>query len=220
MKPWITHERVTVGTTQLTLQERDGEFCIRANGHELMSSQRHASEDVLAEAAGTAVTTAGSRVLVGGLGLGYTLRGVLDRAPADAKVDIAELVPEVVKWNRTLLAHLARNPLGDPRVTVREGDVNDVIRSANATYNAILLDIDTGPSAVSVLADQSLYSNKGIGRCLNALKKGGILVTWSAGPDEAYLARLGKAGFDAEQTYVAKRTAGRSQHVLFIGRKR
>jgi spermidine synthase len=160
-------------------------------------------------------------VLIGGLGLGYTLRAVLDRLPGDARAIVAELVPAVVGWNEGPVAHLAGRPLEDPRVRVQPRDVLTVISEATRAFDAILLDVDNGASPIAHPANVKLYGPKGIKACLNALKPGGVLAVWSAGPDDRYVERLTNAGLDARAEPVPARsgTSKGNRHVVFVGRK-
>ncbi|MGQ0506912.1 MAG: spermidine synthase [Myxococcaceae bacterium] len=220
MKPWRTVDRQRApGGAELVLQEHDGEWAIRVDHQLLMSSRRHASEDALAAAAVDALNVPRPRVLIGGLGLGYTVRAVLDATPKDARVDVAELSSAVVRWNREHLAHLAARPLEDPRVTVHEQDLAKLLRAESA-YHAILIDVDNGPAALSAASNEGLYTVKGIGKCHHSLAPKGLLVVWSAGPDEAYLDRLGRGGFEAKVVSVRAHAGGRSKHVLFVAQRR
>ncbi|HKA90416.1 MAG TPA: hypothetical protein VKE22_22295 [Haliangiales bacterium] len=204
------------GGAELVLYERDGTYTIRANGLELMSSRAHGSEEHMAE---LAVAAGACRVLVGGLGLGYTARAVLDRVGPDAAVIVAEVVPAVVAWNRVHLGHLAGRPLDDPRVTVVEDDVGRVLRAARERFDAILLDIDNGPRALTRPGNQGLYAETGLRTCKAALARGGALAVWSAGRDEPFLRRLRKVGFAAESHDVpARGAAGGPKHTIFVGR--
>jgi spermidine synthase len=204
------------GGAELILYEHDGTYTIRVNGLELMSSRAHGSEERMAE---LAVRPGARRVLVGGLGLGYTARAVLDRVGAEARVIVAEVVPAVVAWNRTHLAHLAGRPLDDARVTVVEEDVGRVVRAARERFDAILLDVDNGPQALTRPGNQSLYAETGLQTAKAALSRGGVLAVWSADRDEAFLRRLRKVGFTAESHDVpARGVGGGPKHTIFIGR--
>jgi len=209
MKPWITLATAAAPDgSPLVLQQRGEEFVIRARGQVLMGSRAHGSEEAMAAAVGPGAR----RVLVGGLGLGYTLRAVLDRVGPGAKVRVAELVPAVVAWNRGPLAHLARSPLEDPRVEVFEGDVLDAARERGG-FDAILLDVDNGPSALTQPRNAALYAERGIRSFARALAPRGALVTWSASQDAAYASRLERLGFAVEVQ------RGGGSHVLFVARR-
>lgn len=222
MKPWQTVATAAAPDgAELTLAKRDDEWVVRAAGRTLMSSRQHASEEALATLA-LGRASRRRRVLIGGLGFGYTLRAVLDRVPVDASVEVAELVPAVVAWNRALLSKLAGRPLDDRRVTLLEGDVKGRIRAARARYDVILLDVDNGPSAVAHAENDSLYGVAGLGYCHGALVEGGVLGVWSAVADPRFVTRLGQNGFSAEAVDVGGRgaDAGGPRHVIFLGVKR
>ncbi len=185
-----------------------------------MSSRMHGSEEALASLA-LKKLEARRTILIGGLGLGFTLRAVLDRVPVNARVIVAELVPEVAAWNRGPVAHLAGRPLDDPRVRLQIGSVARHIADATTAFDAILLDVDNSPSSVVHAGNDWLYGQKGVQACLGALKHGGVLAVWSAGPDQRYVERLDRAGFAAEaHTTSARGGAGGARHVIFIGVKR
>lgn len=215
-------ERVTVDTAQipgdgeLVLARHGDDWAVQVGGQMLMSSRMHDSEIALAERALDLCEDPAS-VLVGGLGLGYTLRAVLDRVPDDAEVTVAELVPELVEWNRTHLAELNDQPLEDPRTCVVVGDVYDVIKRAPGRFDAILLDVDNGPSALTQAKNNRLYTDAGVRACRAALAPGGVLAVWSAGVNERYEQRLRRFGFDVELQRVPARVGSPSKHVLFIG---
>ena len=223
MKPHrlLAETRTPEGAT-LTLHEHDGSFCVRLAGRELMHSQAAYSEEALGEV-GTARLLRGqaARVLIGGLGLGFTLRSVLAHAGPKVAVEVAELLPAIVAWNREHLGGLNGALLGDSRVAVKVGDVFEVVRTAApASYAAILLDIDNGPSAMVQAANARLYDARGIRLLAAVLVPGGRLVVWSAGEDRAFERRLGQAGFKVEAVPVklhagARQAAGR----LFVGDK-
>jgi spermidine synthase len=182
-----------------------------------MSSRTSTSEVTLAEQ--TLRRVNGPRdVLVGGLGLGYTLRAVLDRVGPQTNVTIAELVPELVEWNRVHLGHLANHPLEDSRSKVVVGDVLDHIKTAPSTFDAILLDVDNGPAALSTPHNQQLYSNRGVDYCRRALRPGGVLAVWSQGPSARYERTLARAGLEVEVLSVGAFDTGRARHVLFMAR--
>ena len=219
MIPWETLGRAQAPDgAKLVLCRRGDEFVIRVGGRDLMSSRMHGSEEELARRA-CAGLGAGARVLVGGLGLGYTLRAALDALPAGASVTVCELVPAVVEWNRGPLAPLAGQPLEDPRVTVEVVDVGAVIRRPGKRWDAILLDVDNGPVALTRRANHVLYGATGLSVAKAALRLGGVLAIWSASPDDAFVARLHRAGFEVTvDTVPARGRAGGSRHTLFFGR--
>ena len=219
MIPWeiLGKERAPEGG-ELVLYHRNGEYSIRVGGRELMSSRAHGSEEELARAA-CAGLGRGARVLIGGLGLGYTLRAALDALPGSTTVVVAEIVPAVVTWNRGPLADLARRPLEDPRVEVESYDVGAVLRRTGPRWDAIMLDVDNGPAALTRKANQALYGDPGLEVAKRALRAGGVLAVWSASPDKSFEKRLAKAGFKAESREVpARGSAGGPMHTLFFGR--
>lgn len=220
--PWQTVDRAAAPDGgELVLARRGEEWAVRAGGGGvLMTSRQHGSEEALAELALARAARRG-KVLVGGLGLGYTLRAVLDRVPVDARVVLVELVPALVAWSRAHVGHLAGRPLDDPRVRLQQGDVLARIAEAKGAYDAILLDVDNGPTPLVRAANEGLYSSRGIAACRDALRKGGALGVWSAGPDEGYRARLARAGLEVEVREVTARGgSGRgARHVLFLGRR-
>lgn len=226
MKPWKVLDRAPVPGGELTLACRDDVWVIRLNAEELMTSRSHGSEEALAAlgCAGLARRT-DARVLIGGLGLGYTLRAALDRLGPRATVVVAELSAAVLHWNRELLAPLAGRPLDDPRVRVEVADVADLLAASSEAYDAILLDVDNGPRAVCQPANRRLYSIPGITTATRALRPGGVLVIWSTSPDDAFVQRLRRAGFAAAAHRVAARHdripgQGGTKHTLFTVRKR
>jgi spermidine synthase len=185
-----------------------------------MSSRLHGSEEALATRALARVARPRT-VLLGGLGLGFTLRAALDRLPQDARAILVEVVPAIVEWNRGPLAELAGRPLDDPRVRVQVSDVRARIAEARGAFDAILLDVDNGPSALVQAANDALYGDTGVRACREALRVGGVLAVWSAGPDEEYRARLERAGFAVEEESVPARGAGGGgpRHVIIVAKK-
>jgi spermidine synthase len=206
------------GGSEFVLARHDEEWIVRVDGRVLMSSRMHDSEEALAEHA-LERSDDPEAVLVGGLGLGFTLRAVLDRVADDAKVTVAELVPELVGWNRTHLAELHDHSLDDPRCEVVVGDVFDHIKRSPKTYDVILLDVDNGPVALSSAKNQRLYSEYGVRACHQALRSGGILAVWSSGPNARFERRLASAGFDVEVLRVAARKGSRARHVIFMAER-
>ncbi|HSD91364.1 MAG TPA: hypothetical protein VLB44_27760 [Kofleriaceae bacterium] len=221
MIPWKELGRAKVGDRDLVLARRGDELAIRVGGAELMNSRQHASEEALANlgCAGLA-KVANARVLIGGLGMGFTTRAALDALRPDAKVTIVELVPEVVAWNREHLADLARRPLDDPRVTVQVGDVQAAIAQSRDAWQAILLDVDNGPDAFTAPANAGLYGLKGLIACRNALVRGGALAVWSVENDNKFTDRLKGAGFEVDKQRVPARPGSNVKHVIWIGRRR
>lgn len=219
MIPWTLLDSAKVpGGGELRLWRRGEEFSIRLGREELMNSRIHGSEEALAEIACARVADRpGSRVLIGGLGMGFTLRAALAALPGGARIVVAELMPAVIAWNRGPLAALTGESLGDPRVTLREGDVAAMIRAEPASYDAILLDVDNGPEGMTREENDRLYDLDGLGAARQALKPRGVLAVWSAGEDQAFARRLRRAGFDVEVTRTRARGAkGGARHVIWI----
>lgn len=217
MIPWQELGRARVADGELVLARRGDEFAIRLRGAELMNSRSHRSEEELARLGCAGLgDVANARVLIGGLGMGFTARAALDVLRDDAHVTIAELVPEVVAWNREHLGELAGRPLDDPRVTVRQDDVARVIHSGQ--WHAILLDVDNGPDAFTAPANAALYSQRGLVACKRALVRGGALAVWSVADDTAFTGRLQSAGFAVERHRVAARSGSAIKHVVWVAR--
>ena len=207
--------------TDIRLMRRDDEYAILANGRPLMSSRQHGSEEALA-ALGCmeARRLTRPRVLVGGLGMGFTLRAVLDVLPSGAFVTVAELVPAVVRWNREPLAALAGFPLRDPRVRIDVADVGFTLRAHRGRFDAILLDVDNGPAAFTVAANAGLYDNSGVAAAYAALSPTGTLAIWSAWQDTKFEQRLRFHGFAVEVVRVrARLKKGGPRHTIFLARK-
>ncbi|MCB1540476.1 MAG: hypothetical protein KDJ25_06380 [Rhodoblastus sp.] len=195
MDGWAEVSRATTATGDtLVLRERAGIFEIRCNGWDLMSNRAHASEERMArEALALTAGRRAPRILIGGLGMGFTLRAALDAAPMDARIEVAELIPEIVAWNRGPLAALAGRPLDDPRVHIRIGDVADNLTD-DVRYDAILLDTDNGPGAIMLARNAGLYAREGLARARATLADGGVLALWSADRSPAFEALLADTG--------------------------
>jgi spermidine synthase len=218
MLDWPTVERTRIADgTEFVLGRYGDDWVIRVGARVLMSNRMHDSEEALAELALQRVVRPRA-VLVGGLGLGYTVRAVLDRVSADAEVTVHELMPELVEWNRRYLGRLASYPLEDARCRIVVGDVFDTLKASRAAFDAILLDVDNGPQGLTQTRNQRLYGDRGIRMCLVALRPGGVLAVWSQGPNARYRRGLEKSGADVEMLSVAARTGSRLQHVVFLAR--
>jgi spermidine synthase len=190
-----------------------------ANGKSLMSSRMHGSEQALAALALRRRQVPDASVLVGGLGMGFTLRATLDLLPEDATVVVAELVPAVVEWNRGALGTLAGHPLRDARVRVEIGDVADTLQSSPGAFDAVLLDVDNGPDAFTAATNARLYNDQGLAAARAALKPGGILAVWSAWEDRRFEQRLRYAGFVVDIERVRGRLKkGGPKHTIFLAR--
>ena len=217
VKPWehLDEAEIPNGGT-MTLSRRDDEYVIFADRLELMSSRRHGSEESLSTETLRRIANP-QRVLIGGLGLGYTLRAALDALPKTAQVVVAELVPKVVEWNQGVLAHLAGRPLDDPRVEVRVTDVAAPLREPSA-WDAILLDVDNGPSAFTQNRNNSLYEADGLFTARLALRPGGVLTVWSSDPDRDFERLLARHGFENETLAVQAWPGSRKMHYLFVAK--
>ena len=221
MKPWeLLGETRTPDGTLLSLARRDTALVILAGGKMLMSSRMHGSEEAMAEMALKHLRAkAGASVLVGGLGMGYTLRAALDLLPPDASVVVAELIQAVVEWNRGPLGPLASHPLQDTRVRVETGDVIGTLRTSTGRFDAVLLDVDNGPDAFTESSNASIYNDRGIASIRRALKPGGVVAVWSAWEDRRFEQRLKWAGFKVEvQRVRARLKKGGPRHTIFLGR--
>ena len=222
MQPW---ERL--GSTRapdgelLELRRRGHEFRIWAGGVELMSNEDEPSSRSLSElGCAHLARAAAARVLVGGLGMGFTLRAALDLVGPRATVEIAELVPEVVTWNEGPLGPLADHPLRDPRTVLFVGDVRERIRAAREHYDAILLDVDNGPIHVAHESNDALYSDRGLDQAFAALRPGGVLGVWSLADHAGFTARLKRHRFEAHVHRVFGSRKGRGrEHVIWTAKK-
>ena len=221
MKPWKCLDRAPTpdGRGELSLYQRGEELVIRVDGSELMSSRQHHSEDALAEISCRGLGPA-PRVCVAGLGMGYTLAKVLDAVDDEAQVCVVEFSAAVVEWNRGPLAALADHPLDDPRCSIAEEDIVAHLADESVPrYDAILLDVDNGPEALSQRDNAWLYDERGIRAIGRKLRPRGVLAVWSAGPDAPYSRRLRKAGFSLEVHPVRSHRKGSGRrHQVWIAR--
>lgn len=223
MKPWETLGTAAAPDgTVITLARRDTEYVLLANGQLLMTNRMHASERQLADVACDVIAGRPAPVvLVGGLGMGYTIRAALDRLPPEAAIVVAELVPSVVEWNEGVLGPLADHPLRDARVTVDPRDIADILRESRERFDAILLDVDNGADPFASTTNRRLYGPSGLSAMRAALRPDGVLTVWSAGPDKRFVRQLRTAGFQVETRHVRARPGGRGpRHVVFIARIR
>lgn len=220
MTPWTLLDSAPVPGNggELRLYRRGAEFSIRITGRgELMNSRVHGSEDALAEHTCARLGAARApRLLVGGLGMGFTLAAALRHIGEQGQVVVAELVPAVVAWNRGALGERAGLPLLDPRVTVREGDVARVLKAERQAYDAILLDVDNGPEGLTRRENDWLYSINGLTAACMALRPGGVLAVWSAGPDRDFMQRLQKVGFAVDEMRVRAHGTKGARHVIWF----
>ena len=218
MIPWIHLDSAQVpGGGELRLMQRGGEFAIFAGATPLMNSRMSSSEVILAEIACERLRGRRKcRMLIGGYGMGFTLRAALAGLAGDAQIVVAELVPQVLEWARGPMAALTANGLGDPRVKVHAGDVGEIIAAGRGGFDAILLDVDNGPDGLSRAANDRLYDVRGLEAARRALAPGGLLAVWSAGPNAGFVARLGRAGFAVEEV-KARANKGRGvRHVIWV----
>jgi spermidine synthase len=220
--PWTLLDTAAVPGegSELRLLQRGTEFSIRLGRNELMNSRMHGSEEALATLACARIPSLSRpRLLIGGLGMGFTLRAALDALGPAARIVVAELVSAVVAWNRGPLAVLTDHCLVDARVSIREADVGGVIRAERSAYDAILLDVDNGPEALSRDGNNRLYDRAGLAAAYTALRPGGVLAVWSAGPDAHFRRRLRDAGFAVEEIGVRARGNRGARHVVWIARR-
>lgn len=205
------------GGGQLKLFQRGEEFSIMLGSNELMNSRLSGSEEALAALAHERVgERMDAHILIGGLGMGFTLRAALKLFRAEARMTVAELVPAVIAWAQGPLAPIFGDSLGDPRARIAEQDVSDLITQASADYDAILLDVDNGPDGLTRASNDKLYSAVGLGRARKALRPGGILLVWSSGPDAAFTRRLRDTGFSTEEHVVRATRSGKgARHVIW-----
>ncbi|RSU50047.1 spermidine synthase [Sphingomonas sp. S-NIH.Pt15_0812] len=208
------------GGEDLRLFRRGDDYMIVLDRNELMNSRMSGSEEALATMACERLDSPAPRLLIGGYGMGFTLRAALGVLPADARVTVAELVPEIIAWARGPMAALTAGGLDDPRVHLAMGDVARAIEIARSDYDAILLDVDNGPDGLTRAGNDGLYSARGLASAKLALRPGGILAVWSAAPDTAFARRLRNAGFDTDEVAVRARSNGKgARHVIWFARK-
>lgn len=223
MTPWTLLDRAPLpgSEEELRLYQRGGEYAIRVANYELMNSRVHGSEEALADLALARLSgRSGLRVLIGGLGLGYTLAATLRGLDPHGLAVVAELVPAVVRWNRGPLAELAGRPLDDPRVQIVEDDVARVIRGERKGFDAILLDVDTGPRALTHEANRRLYDPAGLRAAHAALRPRGVLAIWSGTADPAFTRRLRDAGFGTEEVRArARGEGGRAHYIVWVAQR-
>ena len=223
MIPWefLGSAQIPNDPEVLSLYRRGHEFSIRVHGHQLMDSTVHGSEEALADLACQRIRDRPSpRILIGGLGMGFTAAAVLRNLGPTGKVVIAELAPGIVEWNRGPLADLAERPLDDPRVTVRVSDVAKILRKEKDAYDAILLDVDNGPDGLTRKSNNWLYAQIGLETTYLALRQGGVLGVWSAYESRPFLRRLSRAGFTVEEKMVrARGDRGGRQHIIWLAQR-
>ena len=220
MIPWLQIDatRVPGAEVELRLMRRGDEFSMMLGQNELMNSRLSGSEAALATLACKRIELVRRpHLLIGGLGMGFTLRAALAVLGSDARIVVAELVPAVIAWARGPMAGIFGDSLSDPRASIREADVVDVVRSHRSAFDAILLDVDNGPEALIRKANDALYDLKGLKAIHRALRPRGVLAIWSSGPNAAFSKRLRDAGFDVNEVAIratAKRSGAR--HVIWF----
>ncbi len=223
MIPWelLDTAQIPGNGGELQLYRRNAEFSINVvGGGTLMSTRAHSSEDALAELACRRIARrVQARVLIGGLGMGFTLAAALRRLGADAEVVVAELVPAVVAWNRGPLGEYAGRPLQDERTRILEGDVAKILKVERQAYDAILLDVDNGPVGLTNKKNNWLYTTEGLTASYIALRSRGVLAVWSAGPDSAFNQRLRKVGFKVQQNRVREHEKKGDLHTIWLAER-
>ena len=221
MIPWVELGSSTISGSEsrLRLMQRGNEYSIMTGGIELMNSRMSGSEQALATLTCARLKDRPApRLLIGGLGMGFTLRAALEVLPALSRVEVAELLPAVIDWARGPMAEIFSGCLDDRRVVILEGDVAIPINAASKAYDAILLDVDNGPGGLDRVANDGLYRATGLAAARRALKPGGILAVWSAMPDEAFLRRMNQAGFTVTEERVHAHRKGKgARHVIWLG---
>jgi len=219
-KTILLDQATTPDGRPMTLHEHDGVYMIRIDGVELMSTRQHHSEEKLAELACAHLRerAPAARVLIGGLGLGFTLRAALENLGPDATVVVVELMPAVIRWNQTPDYQLGADAMADPRVEVVTGDVVEVLKKSRGRFDAIMLDVDNGASGLTAATNSRLYSVAGLAMVRAALRSDGCLAVWSADADPAFVQRMGQGGFAVTVERVRTYPSGGSWNSLFIGR--
>lgn len=219
MIPWVHLDSAMTpdGAQELRLKQRGSEFSIMLGTNELMNSRLSGSEQALAKLSCQKIADhRRPKILIGGLGMGFTLRAALAELGNDAEIVVAELVPAVVAWARGPMAEVFGGCLDDPRVTIEETDVGQLIRSKPAAWDAILLDVDNGPEGIVHKGNDALYSVVGLSAARSALKPGGVLAVWSQGPDSGFVRRLKQAGFAVEEVNTRANGKRGARHVIWI----
>ena len=223
MIPWekLDTARVPGTDDELRLMRRGTEFSIKLGSNELMNSRLSGSEEALATLAAKRIEkVVGPQMLIGGLGMGFTLRAALAVLGGKARIVVAELVPAVVAWAQGPMAEIFGESLSDPRVSIREADVADIIGSHRSKFDAILLDVDNGPEGLTRKGNDALYSAGGLNAAHAALRPGGVLAVWSSGPNAAFTKRLRSASFDVNEINIRATGKGRGvRHMIWMATK-
>ena len=223
MIPWqqLDTARIPGTDDELRLMRRGKEFSIKLGSNELMNSRLSGSEEALATLAAKRIEKVAKPViLIGGLGMGFTLRAALATFGSKARIVVAELVPAVVAWARGPMAEIFGDSLNDPRVTIREADVADIIRAHRMKFDAILLDVDNGPEGLTRKGNDALYTASGLNAARTALRPGGVLAVWSSGPNPAFAKRLRSADFEVNEINIRATGKGRGvRHLIWMATK-
>ncbi|MBX5089930.1 spermidine synthase [Rhizobium lentis] len=222
MLPWIQLDSATIPGEggELRLKQRGSEFSIMLGANELMNSRLSGSEEALATLSWERIRTHQKPgILIGGLGMGFTLRAALAVLPEDAGVTVAELVPAVIAWARGPMAEVFKGGLDDPRVGIHQGDVGEAIRAGKVAYDAILLDVDNGPDGLTRKSNDRLYDFAGLRAARDALRPGGVLAVWSSGPDPDFTRRLKDSGFAVDVVNTRANRKRGARHVIWLAVK-
>ncbi|MGG7579141.1 spermidine synthase [Rhizobium sp. Nf11,1] len=222
MLPWIQLDSATIPGEdgELRLKRRGSEFSIMLGANELMNSRLSGSEEALATLSWERIKAHPKpKILIGGLGMGFTLRAALAVLPQDAGVIVAELVPAVVAWARGPMAEVFKGCLDDPRVHVHQGDVGEAIHAGKAAYDAILLDVDNGPDGLTRKSNDRLYDFAGLRATRDALRPGGVLAVWSSGPDPDFTRRLKDSGLSVDVVNTRANRKRGARHVIWLAAK-
>jgi spermidine synthase len=223
MIPWLNLDTGLIpGGGELKLKRRGAEFSIRLGNNELMNSRLSGSEEAMATLSAERLKgRKAPHVLIGGLGMGFTLKAALGAFDPKSKIVVAELVPAVIAWAHGPMAELFGDCLADPRVTIAQSDVRDLIAAAPARYDAILLDVDNGPEGMTRKSNDRLYDTQGLELSLAALRPGGVLAVWSMGPDAEFAKRLKRTGVFVEEIGIkAHRGRSGTRHIIWFATKR
>lgn len=223
MLPWVQLDSAKIPgeSSELRLKQRGQEFSIMLGSNELMNSRLSGSEEALATLSWEKIKDRPKpSILIGGLGMGFTLRAALAVAPPQAIVTVAELVPAVVRWARGPMAGVFNGCLDDPRTRIYDGDVVELIRQSKAQFDAILLDVDNGPDGLTQETNDALYNSRGLRAAHAALRPGGVLSVWSSGPDYGFTKRLKDCGYEAEVVHTRANGKRGAKHVIWVATRR
>ncbi len=223
MIPWefLDSTQVPGSGGELSLHRHGSDFSIRIDHNELMNSRVHGSEEALAKLACERVDgRTQPHILIGGLGMGFTLATALRRLGTKARIEVAELVPAVIEWNRGPLGELTGYPILDSRVTIHNADVARILKKRRRAYDAVLLDVDNGPEGLTRQGNDWLYSHSGLNAAFRALRPEGVIAVWSAGPDRTFTKRLRQAGFEVDEVCMrARGLRGGARHTIWIAER-